>query len=297
VVNQPASTDRNPRAYRPRSLKEALAVRRSRHALPFAGGTDLMAAHRRGPGLIPGLPVPLLFLGHLRELAEIRHEAGRLRIGAACTLEALLRHEEVPAPLKAAIAEMASPALRNVATLGGNICNASPAGDTLPYLYAAGAELELADDTRSRCLPVAEFILGPGRTALTENELLLDIVLPDLCFDTWFYRKVGTRRANALSKLSFLGLARRAEEGRIEEVRCAFGAVAATVVRSAGLEESLRGKTPGQLSALIPGLRKDASALIHPIDDQRSTALYRAGVAEDLLVQFISSLTTAKESP
>ncbi len=297
MVDLPASAEQNPRAYRPRSLKEALEVRRSRHALPFAGGTDLMAAHRRGPALIPDLPVPLLFLGHLRELAELRHEAGELHIGAACTLEALLRYVEVPAPLKAAIAEMASPALRNVATLGGNICNASPAGDTLPYLYAAGAELELADDTRSRRLPIAEFILGPGRTALTENELLLGVVLPDLCFDTWFYRKVGTRRANSLSKLSFLGLARREECGRIEDFRCAFGAVAATVVRSIDLEQSLRGKTPTQLPALIPGLRKDTAALIRPIDDQRSTSLYRAAVAEDLLVQFITTLSTAKKSP
>jgi CO/xanthine dehydrogenase FAD-binding subunit len=297
VVKPRASSETTPRAFRPRSLKEALNVRRDRRALPFAGGTDLMAARRRGPGLRPDLPQPLLFLGHLQELAEIRPGGGTLNLGAACTLSALLLHDAVPAPLKAALAEMASPALRNVATLGGNICNASPAGDTLPFLYAVEAELELAGAAHSRRLPIGEFILGPGRTALADDELLTNILLPDCAFDTWFYRKAGTRRANALSKLSFLGLARRGREGRVEDFRCAFGAVAATVVRAPGLEARLKKKTPGQAAALLPALRGGYAALLRPIDDQRSTARYRADVAVDLLAQFITTLTTAKESP
>jgi xanthine dehydrogenase FAD-binding subunit len=284
------------KAYRPRSLEEALEVRRTRRVLPFAGGTDLMAAHRRGPGLLPDLPLPLLFLGQLVELTEIRPEAGGINIGAACTLASLLQHPAPPAPFKAALAEMASPALRNVATLGGNICNASPAGDTLPFLYAAGAELELAGGARKRRLPIGEFILGPGRTALAEDELLVSILVPELRFDAWLYRKVGTRRANALSKLSFLGLARRGEKGRIEDFRCAFGAVAATVVRSAGLEENLVGRSPAQVTALLPRLRAEVASLLSPIDDQRSTAAYRRAVALDLLEHFTRTLAATKES-
>jgi xanthine dehydrogenase FAD-binding subunit len=285
-----------PPACRPRSVAEALKMRRRWRALPFAGGTDLMAARRRGPGLIPDLPAPLLFLGHLKELKSLRREADSLVIGAACTLTELLEHPDVPPQLKAALAEMASPALRNVATLGGNICNASPAADTLPFLYAADAELELANADQSRRLPVAEFILGPGSTALGEDELLTAIIIPELSWDTWFYRKVGTRRANALSKLSFLGLASRDEAGRIADFRCAFGAVGPTVVRPAGLEEQVRGLSSGRIEALLPALRRECAAMLKPIDDQRSTAFYRASVAAALLVHFLQTLT-AVEAP
>jgi len=280
-------------AYRPATLAEALRIRAAERAIPMAGGTDLMVKHRRHAGLAPKFERPILFLGHLDELRYVRrHEEGELpglEIGAATTLTDLLMAAETPAALRQAIAEMAAPAIRNAATLAGNVCNASPAGDTLPALYCFDAQVVLARSGGERRLDIARFIRGPGQTDLGDDELVRAVVLPLVPFDRMLYRKVGTRRANALSKLSFLGLA-RLDGDIVRDMRCAFGAVAPTVVRCRALEARCINLPRQALAAQRADLLAGYAELIVPIRDQRSSAEYRRAVALRLLSQFLSDL-------
>jgi CO/xanthine dehydrogenase FAD-binding subunit len=275
-------------AFRPQTLEEALDVRRKNGVIPFAGGTDLMVQRRRGTGLVPDFRQAALFIGHLEELKRISSESSFLHIGACCTYSQLLGSPSVPPSLKKAIGEIGSPAVKNRGTMGGNVCNASPAGDTLPVLYALDAEVVLRSSGGSRILPVEDFILGPGKTSLKSNELLIHIRIPADDFPVTVYRKVGTRRANALSKLSFIGLAR---ENTALEVRIAFGAVAPTVVRSRKNEALLRDMLGGGSNCGIAEICDLYSPLLEPIDDQRSNAHYRKEVSLRLLRNFIEGLT------
>jgi CO/xanthine dehydrogenase FAD-binding subunit len=274
-------------AYRPESFKEALRIRRDNRVVPLAGGTDLMVKHRRHTGLPPRFEAPVLFLGHLRELQYITLDGESLVVGAGTTLTDLLAEEQTPPALREAIAKIASPAIRNVATLAGNVCNASPAGDTLPALYCLDALLLLARDGEERLVNIEDFILGPGTTDLRDDELLKSIRVPLDPFDVTCYHKVGTRGANALSKLSFLGLA-RLESETLADVRVAFGAVAPIVVRSRRLESECVGRNRVEMAQWRSILRDGYGRLIVPIDDQRSTATYRKAVCLRLLDHFLT---------
>ncbi len=274
-------------AFFPKSLAEALAIRRENRTVPFAGGTDLMARRRSWAGTLPRFEAPALFISGLPELRQISRNEGILTIGAALTLAELLQMEPVPAILKRALAEMASPAIRNLATIGGNLCNASPAGDTLPPLYALGAAVVLESASGRRELPIGQFIRGPGQTALGPAELLIGVKIPAGEFPAVFYQKVGTRKADALSKLSCAALA-RINNGRVEEARLALGAVAPTVIRLETAEARLTGVGTGELDRVLPEILKLYDEAIRPIDDQRSSASYRRKVALWLIEEWIS---------
>jgi len=272
--------------FRPANLGEALDVRQETGAIPLAGGTDLMVQRKRWSGLQPGFEKPVMFIGHLAELKGFAESAGSVTIGAACTLSELLGTPAVPAILKEAIVELATCGIRNRATIGGNICNASPAGDTLPPLYALNTMAVLVSKTGERTLPVRDLILGPGQTCLKDDELLKEIIIPDSAFNRSRYRKVGTRKANALSKLVFLGVADVGEE-QVRDVRLAFGSVAPTVVRSRDIELQMAGKSVPKVMDSADEIAAAYSPLIRPITDQRSTAEYRKTVSLNLLRRFL----------
>jgi CO/xanthine dehydrogenase FAD-binding subunit len=278
--------------YRPESLRQALEMRKEHHAVPFAGGTDLMVRYRSPAGVLPQFPWPVLYLNHLKEIQGIAHKDGMLVIGAGTTLTEIEEDGAVPALLRKAVSQMAAPALRNLGTLAGNVCNASPAGDALCALYSLDARVELTSVEGSRILSLPEFIQGPGRSALCDDEILTSILIPVKDFSTLFYRKVGTRKANALSKLSVCALA-LIKDGRINDVRIAFGAVGPTVLRSQESEKLLFGASSEELEALHDEVLSAFDAMITPIDDQRSTAVYRKHVAMNLLRQFLDQI--AKE--
>ncbi|HUV06698.1 MAG TPA: FAD binding domain-containing protein [Spirochaetia bacterium] len=288
-ASEPGASE--PGAYRPRDLDEALAIRSRVPVIPFAGGTDLMVKMKNRGGLPPHFEKPALFIAHLEELGRIEPEGQIVKIGPACTLTALLESPHIPLPLKEAIAGIGSPAIRNAATMGGNICNASPAGDTLPVLYALNASLVLAGRGARRVVPIEAFITAPGRTILREDELVVSIRVPVRSFPLAAYRKVGTRRANALAKLSFVALAGIAQSElsarRVRDLRIALGAVAPTVVRSRVIEESMIGKTAFELSNLLDEVVGRYEDLINPIDDQRSSAAYRKAVSLRLVEHFL----------
>jgi CO/xanthine dehydrogenase FAD-binding subunit len=275
------------RSYCPVTLEEALLIRLDESVIPYAGGTDLIAARRRGTGLLPRFQRPVLFIGHLSECRGISDEQGLLKIGGATTMSEVLEDVRVPDLLRQAAEAMASPAVRNVATLGGNICHASPAGDTLPPLYLWDATVTLQSVLGERDLKLAEFIVGPGRTDLRDDEILTTINIPECAATATWYHKVATRRSSALAKISLAAQA-TVRDGVLDDLRLAVGAVAPMVVRSRTVEEFLIGRTKTDLRQSWPEIMKEYDDLLAPIDDQRSTAAYRRKTTLRLIRYFLT---------
>ena len=282
-------------SYRPIDLKAALSIRARHGAMPLAGGTDLMVRYQSWSGTLPLFQSSVMFVGHLNEMKYIKkedaHNNSVLVIGGTATLTDVANHPDTPVVLKEAVLSIAAPALRNNATLTGNICNASPAGDSLCALYALDAVIVIEKSGSTRQVPVVEFITGPGRTVLAEDELVTSIIVPLKTSNINSFTKVGTRRANALSKLSFTGVADY-KNNRIDSIALTFGAVGSTVVRSVELEKKLTGLSGSELKAIIPSIIDDYSTVIVPIDDQRSTAVYRKKVALNLLEKYLKELSS-----
>lgn len=275
--------------YFPTTWDEALEIRSRTNILVYAGGTDLMVKNKREAPLLPSFNQPVMFIGKLPELQHIQVKNNKIVIGAGCTYDIILRSKEIPEILKQAIKEIASPAIRNIGTLAGNICNASPAGDTLPVLYALDAVLQLVSKESSREVPIEEFILGPRKTVLQQHEILKGVHFSTPHFTGQYYKKVGARKADAISKLSFVGLI-NLKENVIQDLRITFGAVAPTVVRSKEVEKKLIGMSVQDIKTNIDAVIEKYNYLITPIDDQRSTAFYRKTVSLRLLSNFLDFL-------
>jgi xanthine dehydrogenase FAD-binding subunit len=274
---------------RPTTLEEALEIRATRGAVPFAGGTDLMVKLRRGAGVLPGFDKPVLFLDRVAELAVLRDDGRALEIGAMVTLGRLAADPLVPRPLADVARSMAGPGIRSIATVGGNVCNASPAADLLPYLAAHNARARLIARDARRTLPVEELVTGPGATAVGPEELLAALVVPAWTPTVSSWRKAGTRRANALTKVSLFACA-DTDGTVVHRARIALGAVAPTVVRLREVEGMLEGAAVADLAGIARRAAEACDAVVRPIDDQRSTAEYRRRAARELISQFI--LTT-----
>jgi len=275
----------------PRSLADALALLKTEPGIwkPFAGGTDLMVLLDAGK------------LGHrnyvniwgLDELRGIDVTDTHVTLGALTTYTDVQSHpilqNEFPM-LSQAASETGGLAIQNRGTLGGNIVNASPAADSPPALLVYDAEIELVSTGGSRWLPYNGFHTGYKQMLIAPDELLARIRLPrNTRGASHYYRKVGTRKAQAISKVCFAGLARIDQE-RIEDVRIAIGSVAPIIVRCVETENTLRGQKPG--AETTQTACASLSREISPIDDIRSTAKYRLQVAKNLLTDFLSTLET-----
>jgi len=276
------------RAYRPDSLTHALDIMSKNRTTVLAGGTDLMVKRRRWGTMAPLFELPVIFVSHLGELRGIEEDGGVLKIGASCTYSQLLASSLVPDHWKTVFSQIASPAIRNRGTIGGNICNASPAGDTLPLLFALDASVLLRRADGTRECPLADFMCGPGETVMRHDELLCEIHVPVRRFDVFYYRKVGARRANSCAKVSFTGFA-DVSCGKISDVRISFGAVAPTIVRSKETETILTGKDGKEISEMVSGAEEQFSAILKPIDDLRCSREYRFQVSLNLLRHFLEN--------
>jgi CO/xanthine dehydrogenase FAD-binding subunit len=274
----------------PRTLDDALAMLRDEPGVwrPFAGGTDLMVLLEAGK-----LEHRKFFsIRHLSELRGVGESDGRVRVGALTTYtdvrrsEPLTRHFPM---LGRAARETGGIAIQNRGTVGGNIANASPAADTPPALLAYGAEVELISASGARRVPYAEFHTGYKRTVMRADELVAAVLLPRPREGArHYYRKVGTRRAQAISKVCFAALA-EVEGDTLGEVRVALGSVAPVVLRCPRTEALLKGRrVDGELSGAAA---EELAREITPIDDVRSTARYRSRVARNLLAEFLSGLS------
>lgn len=257
---------------------------------PFAGGTDLMVLLEAGK-----LEHKQFFsLWHLPELRGIEVTDQYVTLGALTTYtqvqaQAVLR-EEFPMLCEAA-SLTGSIAIQNRGTLGGNIANASPAADSLPALLVYEAELELVSTQGARWVAYRDFHTGYKTTVMRPDELIKAIRLPRTTAGWQQHaRKVGTRKAQAISKVCFAGLA-QIEAGTIKDIRLAYGSVAPVPLRVWQTEAALRGRT--LTTAALREARAALVAELKPIDDVRSTADYRAQVGANLLEEFLNQFKLA----
>lgn len=278
----------------PRSLAEALALLEREPGVwqPFAGGTDLMVLFEAG-----ALPHrKFLGLWHLSKLKDIEVTAEQVTLGALATYTQILGsatlQREFPLLCQAA-RETGGVATQNRGTLGGNIANASPAADSPPALLVYDAELELVSARGSRWVSYQGFHTGYKQMNLRSEELISRIRLPR-SGKSWkqYYRKVGTRKAQAISKVCFAGLA-EVEGGTVRDIRIALGSVAPTVIRCVKTEAVLKGQKIG--AAALDAAKAALAEEISPIDDFRSTARYRLRVAQNLLGDFLLNSIEGKE--
>jgi CO/xanthine dehydrogenase FAD-binding subunit len=258
----------------PTSLADALALlAEPEPPVILAGGTDLWP--KWSAGLEPK-PTRLLSLHRLGELREICLSDGLLRVGALCS-HAAIRHSPLVQRACPALSEAAGTVgavqIQHQGTLGGNLANASPAADLPPPLLAAGAHVELCSASGRRRLPLASFYLGYRQLARRADELLTAVLVPPLAADELErFRKVGTRRAQAISKVVGACRLRLAADGRLADAAFAFGSVAPVPLRLGALEDLVRGQAPGAVAAEAEAR---AAAAVQPIDDLRSLASYR----------------------
>jgi CO/xanthine dehydrogenase FAD-binding subunit len=251
---------------------------------PIAGGTDLMVLLNAGKLFCHRL----VSIKNIPELRTITVTDDVVSIGAAVTYRPIREHpvlrEEFPLLCQAA-SWTGGIANQNQGTLGGNIVNASPAADSAPPLLVHDARLRLISSMGERVVPYVEFHLGYKKLEMRSDELLYKIELPRRP-EIWEYRgrKVGTRQAQAISKCS-IALAVRGSSGTIADVRIAFGSVAPIPKRCLKTEDALRGRSPNAeaIGNACAVLRTE----IAPIDDIRSTAVYRSRVAENLFRHFL----------
>ena len=259
---------------------------------PLAGGTDLMVEGQ----LRPDAETAYLNLAVLGELSGIEVQAGGIRIGALSTMSMISQHPLVQArfPLLARSAALTgAPAIQNRATLGGNIINASPAADNPPVLLAYGASIELLSGRGSRLLDYADFHSGYKSLRKLPDELLAAVILPyPAAGAQQYYRKVGTRQAQAISKVA-LAAVMSLHQGEIHDPRFAFASVGPMPMRALHLERYLRHRPVAGLreAELRAALAED----IHPLDDIRSTAAYRLQVAGNLVLEAIGSVNEEEQ--
>jgi CO/xanthine dehydrogenase FAD-binding subunit len=266
----------------PASLPDAFALLATSSAddqlTPIAGGTDVMV---RITGEIGEPPARLLDLWRLDELRGISADGDAITLGALTTYTDIRRsapcREHLPALVEAA-ATIGAAQIQNRGTLGGNIANASPAGDTLPVLLALDAEIVVGRPRGERTIRASEFWVAYRRTALAPDELILRIRIPVRGGREARFRKIGTRRAQAISKV-VIAVAWRESPGNAEwrDVRVALGSVADRPIRAGAAEAALEGSPPTPEAA--DRAAEALAAEIHPIDDVRSTADYRRVVA------------------
>ena len=247
----------------------------------LAGGTDLMPRYRTGLQL----PEMVIDIKNFPGLDGISEKNGSVEIGALATIEDIRKSHLIKKTLPClsqACEEFAGTQIRNRATMGGNICNASPAGDLLPGLYLYSAELQLVSASGSRKLPIKEFIQGPGKTALDQGEILLSIRLKNQ-FDYSRFYKLGLRQSMAISVINY-AMGWSIVEKSISKVSVMAGSVAPTIVSLESCCESFLAK--GNDEAIAESIARD----IYPIDDIRATAKYRQQVLQNLLLHDLRKL-------
>ena len=262
----------------PETLEEALRIRKETGATVLAGGSDLMVANSMGAGVTPAFKGDVLIITNLKELKGIRElPDGSVEIGACTTSAEIARSPIAPELLKDAASRMGAIALRNSATIGGNIGNASPKGDMPQPLILMDAEgvLMLVDD----------YIIATKKTALREDEIITKVIIPKQDFTHTFFRKIGMRRANAISKLT-LSAAATVRDGVVVDFRASSGAAGPKVARSRKAEELLIGKKLSELHTCKEEFLDAWNAVISP----HAMPEYRRNTTRRMLAFFIDAL-------
>lgn len=274
---------------RPTRLQDALTLLNEQSFIIMAGGTDLMVQNRGWSSTLPDFTKPTLFVKGLeRELKYLKKENGYIKIGALATLEMCLKSYFIPSIYKDALKEMASVNIRNEATVAGNIENASPAGDSIPVLFALDAEIVLMSIHGVREIPINDYIIGVRKTIRKSNEMITEIRFKEPTYTHHQWIKVGGRRADAISKVCFVGLA-EIKNDMVKDIRLSLGSVSPVAIRDKALEAQFKGPLH-ELKNRIDDVIKAYEPLIQPINDQRSNKDYRRQVSHNMIKRFIETL-------
>lgn len=271
------------------SLKEALDFLKEGNVTIVSGGTDVMVINRNVAGELPLHTKNVLYLKNVKELDYIRDTDGELHVGAITSMSNLINDSRLPKVLKECLSEIASTNIRNSATLAGNIANASPAGDSIVIDNLLDAKLKLTSVRGSRLVEAKDFVIGVRKTILEQDELIEEIIFPKCDFDVTYWKKVGSRKADSIAKLSFAA-AYKKNKNTIEKMRIVFGSVSIKPAQSLSLENEFKGLTVDELKKRIPYFVSEYQKVISPIDDQRSTKKYREIVAMNLLREFLTNI-------
>lgn len=282
--------------HRPSHLADALAALSGPdHGLTvLAGATDVYPAAAGSRAWMRPGPQAILDISGLSDLRGVDRTAEGWRLGALATWSDLVAAGLPPAfdGLKAAARQVGGRQIQNRGTLGGNLCNASPAADGGPPLLALDAEVELVSARGMRRLPLGVFLLGNRRTALAADELLAAVHVPAPPGDgRSVFVKLGARAYLVISIVSVAANARVAGDGTLSDVRLAFGAASAVPVRDAALEALCAGFPAREAARRIAGARVSGLA---PIDDVRASAVYRSAAALELAARAVAGLTAGE---
>jgi len=283
--------------HRPRTVTQALSILNdcSNEAAPYAGATDLIPRYSKG---LVNRPSEMVDLKQIEELRGVSEEAGEIRIGA-CTLMSELASDPVVLKKASVLAEaalrIACPQVRNRATVGGNLCNASPAADTAIPLMVLDAEVELhslgsqesnvSEGTKQRRMLVSEFFKGPGSTRLKPGEILTAVRFKPLSRgDYAAWNKFGTRPSMEIAVAS-VGVALAFENSKVKRARVGYGSVAPVPLRGCQAEEVLTNEslTPEVIERCVAAAREEIS----PISDVRATETYRREVIGVMLARLL----------
>lgn len=275
--------------YIPTTLKEALDILSKHDCYIMAGGTDLMVQKHKSSGLLPNFDKDILYVMNIKELDYIKVDSGgNLRVGAMNRYCELMNSSLVPDIFKTVFQEIASPNIRNMATLVGNIANASPAGDSIVPLNLFGASVVLQSIEGTRTVLVEDFIQGVRKIDRHPNELITEVIIPNADLN-FYYRKIGSRRAESITKVSLMG-GYKVEGNKVKDLRICFGSISTKVIRNHFIEEKYTGIHVNELRARIDDIINEYDHEIKPITDQRSTKEYRTKVAKNLLRDFLKKV-------
>lgn len=275
--------------YIPGSLDEALEIKSKHDVVVLAGGSDLMVSNKRTLGLTPRFDKPVMIVRNLPELKRIYlNEKGECCIGAGCTSAQIAESTMCPWHLRQAASRMGAVALRNSATIGGNIANASPKGDTPGPLYLLDARVKLRSVSGEREILVSDFIVKFRTIDLRPDEMITEVIVPysEDDFDYIFWHKVGTRKANAISKITLSQAIRFNDDGTVADYRVSATATGAKTNRSRDVESLVIGKR------LTPQLIEDVVAGFDGVISPRAMPEFRREATRRMIRRFLSVAET-----
>ena len=275
--------------YIPTSKPEALDILSKHDCYILAGGSDLMVVKKNIAGALPKFDKDILYVSHIEEMKGIYKDEKGLHIKAGTTMDEVEKSLLVPSLLRKAISELASTNIRHFATLVGNIANASPAGDTIVVDVVLDAIIKLESVDGERFVKAEDFVLGVRKIDRKPNELITEIIFPDVDYNGELWFKVGSRKADSISKVMMAGIYKISGK-TLENFALVFGSVSIKPVRSHELEDELKGMSLDDVMKNKAHIIEEYSKLIKPIDDQRSTAEYRLTVAKNMIAKFIDQI-------
>jgi len=280
--------------FRPNTIEETLRLMSKFGAQSkiLVGGTDLTSGVRSGKIV---LPENIIEIGHVKELNFIDDAADIVNVGATTKLSEIISSpiikSKVPI-LAEAVSSMASFQVRNMGTIGGNLCNASPAADTAPPLLVLDAMIEVMNIKSKRRIPIDQFFTGPSKTAAGPDEIVTKIQIPkQQPTDRWDFVKLGRRKALTLSIISIAALA-KIVDNRFQDVKIALGAVAPTPLRAKKAETFLKGRSASE--DVIDEASQIVRDEINPISDVRASKEYRREMAYTLTKKMLMNLSSDK---